>query len=418
MLQKVRHDLASWLPALRSKNYRLYFVGQGISLIGGWMQIIAEQWLVYPVLTQNKSLLGIENAVGMLPTLLFVLFAGVLVDRVDKRKMFILFQLTYTLIAFVLFILIATNQIQIWHLFVAAFISGTVMAFENPTRQTFVIELVDREHLPSALSLSSSTFNSARAIGPALAGLTIAAIGIAPAYLLNAVSFFAVIVSILKMKFPNVQRVEKKHPPVWEGLKEGLRYIKKNKIYIALLGIVGSVTFFTWPITTLLPVFAHDVFKTGEVGFGLLQSAFGVGAVIAGFSFYTIYEKIRKKYYIIFIGIGMVVLLLSLFAWTRIFFVALFLMCLVGMAMSTTYLCSNTIITMSIPEYLRGRMMSIYMFVFMGGMPIGALLSSGLISLFGPRMTVFICALATGVAVVSLVSILRGKFQEKIMEMV
>lgn len=418
MLQKVKHHLVSYLPAFRSVNYRLYFAGQGISLIGSWMQVVAEQWLVYPVLTNNKSLLGLESAVGMLPTLLFVLFAGVLVDRIDKRKMFITFQIIYAVIAFILFLLIATGHIQIWHLFLAAFIGGTVMAFENPTRQTFMIDLVDRKDLPSALSLSSAMFNSARAIGPALAGITIAAIGIAPAYLVNAISFFAVIASLYMMKFPPVVREEKKNPPVLEGLKEGLRYIKENKIYLALFGIVGSVTFFTWPVTTLLPVFAHDIFKTGEVGFGLLQSAFGIGAVLAGLSFHTVYDRVERKYRIFFVSIPAVVILLSLFAWVPWFWVALLIMAISGVAMSMTYAAANTIIMMSIPEYLRGRMMSMYMFVFMGGMPIGALLSSVLVNVLGPRMTVFTCAIATGVSVVSIIAILRGKFQEKIMEMV
>lgn len=418
MLSRVKHHLASWLPAFRSTNYRLYFAGQGISLIGSWMQVIAEQWLVYPVLTQNKSLLGLESAVGTVPTLAFVLFAGVLVDRIDKRKVFLSFQIIYASIAFVLYILIATHHIQVWHLFLAAFISGTVMAFENPTRQTFMIDLVDKHDLPSALSLSSAMFNSARAIGPALAGLSIAAIGIAPAYLANTLSFFAVIGSLLIMKFPP-KKIEKiHHQPLLSGLKEGFVYIKDHKIYLALLGIVAVVTFFTWPVTTLLPVFAHDIFKTGEVGFGLLESAFGIGAVIAGLSFHTLYDHLEKKYMLFFIGVGAMVVMFSCFAWVPWFWGALVFMALGGLSMSMTYAAANTIIIMSIPDYLRGRMMSIYMFVFLGGMPVGALISSALVTFIGPRMTVFVCSLATGVSVVGLVALLRGKFQEKIMAMV
>jgi MFS family permease len=153
MLHKVKEQISSFLPALRSKNYRYYFVGQGISLIGSWMQMIAEQWLVYPILTTNKSLLGLIGAIGMLPMLFFVLFAGVLVDRFNKRNMFLLFQYVYTAIALTLFILIATGHIQLWHIFVAALISGTIMAFESPTRMTFVMDLVDKKDLPSALAL-------------------------------------------------------------------------------------------------------------------------------------------------------------------------------------------------------------------------------------------------------------------------
>ena len=418
MLSRVKHHLASWLPAFRSPNYRLYFAGQGISLIGSWMQVIAEQWLVYPVLTQNKSLLGLESAVGTVPTLAFVLFAGVLVDRIDKRKVFLSFQIIYALIAFALYILIATHHIQVWHLFLAAFISGTVMAFENPTRQTFMIDLVDKNDLPSALSLSSAMFNSARAIGPALAGLSIAAIGIAPAYLANTLSFFAVIGSLLIMKFPPKKIETIQHQPLLSGLKEGFVYINNHKIYLALLGIVAVVTFFTWPVTTLLPVFAHDIFKTGEVGFGLLESAFGIGAVIAGLSFHTLYDHLEKKYMLFFIGVSAMVVMFSCFAWVPWFWGALVFMALGGLSMSMTYAAANTIIIMSIPDYLRGRMMSIYMFVFLGGMPVGALISSALVTVIGPRMTVFVCALATGVSVAALIALLRGKFQEKIMAMV
>lgn len=221
MLHNVKEQIGSFLPALRSKNYRLFFIGQGISLIGSWMQTIAEQWLVYPILTTNKSLLGLIGAVGMLPMLIFVLFAGVLVDRVNKQSIFLLFQYAYMMIAFILCFLIATHQIQLWHIFIAALVGGTIMAFESPTRMTFVMDLVEKEDLPSALSLNQSMFNSARAIGPALAGFTIAAIGIAPAYLANAISFFAVIASLYMMRFPKMKKIVVQHPPILKGLKEG-----------------------------------------------------------------------------------------------------------------------------------------------------------------------------------------------------
>jgi len=418
MLHKVKEQIGSFLPALRSKNYRLYFVGQGISLIGSWMQMIAEQWLVYPILTTNKSLLGLIGAVGMLPMLLFVLFAGVLVDQVNKRNMFMLFQYIYMAIAICLFFLIATDQIQIWHIFVAALISGTIMAFESPTRMTFVMDLVEKKDLPSALALNQTMFNSARAVGPALAGFTIAAIGIAPAYLANGLSFFAVIASIYMMKFPKMEPTTIPHPPVLQGLKEGFQFITDHKIYLALLGIVGIMTFFSWPIATLLPVFAHDIYKTGEVGFGLLQSAFGIGAVVAGLSFHTLFGKVSKKYLLIYIGMAATIISFSIFAWSPWFWMALATQVIGGWAISTTYATANTLIITTIPQEFRGRIMSIYMFVFMGGMPFGALLSSGLVTWYGPRMTAFLCAMATLVAGFALILSMREKLQSKIMTMV
>ena len=418
MLHKVKEQIGSFLPALRSKNYRLFFVGQGISLVGSWMQMIAEQWLVYPILTTNKSLLGLIGAVGMLPMLIFVLFAGVLVDRVNKRNVFLLFQFIYTAIALALFFLIATHQIQLWHIFFAALISGTIMAFESPTRMTFVMDLVEKKDLPSALALNQAMFNSARAVGPALAGFTIAAIGIAPAYLANGLSFFAVIASIYMMRFPKMETVAVQHPPILKGVKEGFQFIKDHKIYIALLGIVGIMTFFSWPIATLLPVFAHDIYKTGEVGFGLLQSAFGIGAVAAGLSFHWLFSKVEKKYILIYIGMAVTITMFGMFAWAPWFWMALVTQMFGGWAISTTYATTNTLIITTIPQEFRGRIMSIYMFVFMGGMPFGALLSSGLVSLYGPRLTVFLCATATLVAGLTLILSMREKLQSKIMTMV
>ena len=418
MLHKVKEQIGSFLPALRSKNYRLFFVGQGISLVGSWMQMIAEQWLVYPILTTNKSLLGLIGAVGMLPMLIFVLFAGVLVDRVNKRNVFLFFQYVYMIIALILCFLIATHQIQLWHIFVAALVGGTIMAFESPTRMTFVMDLVDKKDLPSALALNQAMFNSARAIGPALAGFTIAAIGIAPAYLANALSFFAVIASIYMMRFPKMEKIAVQHPPILAGLKEGFQFIKDHKIYLALLGIVGIMTFFSWPIATILPVFAHDIYKTGEVGFGLLQSAFGIGAVVAGLSFHTIFAKVTKKYLLIYTGMAVTILAFGMFAWSPWFWLALITQAIGGWAISTTYATANTLIIVTIPQEFRGRIMSIYMFVFMGGMPFGALLSSGLVSLYGPRLTVFLCVIATFVSGLTLILSLREKLQSKIMTMV
>lgn len=418
MLQRVKHKLAGFVPALRSPNYRIYFVGQGISLVGTWMQSVAEQWLVYPVLTSNKSLLGIISAVNMVPTLLFVLFAGVLVDRMEKRRAFILFQMIYAAIAFVLYILIVTKQIQIWHIFCAAAFGGIVFAFENPTRQTFMMDLVEKKYWPSALSLNSALFNSARALGPAAAGIIIAALGIAPAYLLNSISFFAVIISLMVMRFPPRIEETKQPAPIVEGLKEGIRFIRSNTIYLAILSVVACMTFFTWPGSVLQPVFAHDIFKKGEVGFGLIQSMFGIGAMVGGLTFSKVFEKIRKKYLMLFVGVAVAVVAMIAYAWAPWFWFALVMQVISGWAISTVFSTNGTLIVIALPSELRGRILSIYTFVFMGFMPFGALLASLLVDRIGPRMIVTICALCIAVFVTTLVVAMRGKFQEKIMAMV
>lgn len=419
MLHHVRHKIASFVPALKSPNYRLFFVGQGISLIGSWMQSVAEQWLVYPVLTSNKALLGIISAVNMVPTLIFVLFAGVLVDRMNKRRMFIVFQVVYAIIAFVLYLLIVTKTIQLWHIFCAAIAGGIIFAFENPTRQTFMMDLVEKKYWPSALSLSSALFNSARALGPAAAGIIIASLGIAPAYLINSISFFAVIVSLSIMKFPpQVVEEKKQHASFFVGMKEGLQFIKNNKIYLVILAIVGSMTFFTWPGSTLQPVFAHDIFKKGEVGFGLIQSFFGIGAMVGGLTFSKVFEKLKRKYLLLYVGIIVTIITMIGYAWAPSFIFALVMQVISGWSISTIFSVNGTLIVISLPTEMRGRMLSIYTFVFMGFMPFGALLASLLVGLIGPQMIVTICAVGIGLSVTSLILLTKGKFQEKIMAMV
>ncbi len=418
MLHQVKHKIASFLPALKSPNYRLFFIGQGISLVGSWMQSVAEQWLVYPVLTSNKSLLGIISAVNMVPTLIFVLFAGVLVDRMNKRKMFIAFQIVYSVVAFALYILIVTKHIQLWHIFGAAIVGGTIFAFENPTRQTFMMELVEKKYLPSAMSLSSALFNSARAIGPAVAGIVIATLGIAPAYLLNSISFFAVITSLFLMKFPPVIPENKPGAPFFSGLKEGIGYIKQNKIYVAILAIVGTMTFFSWPGSTLQPVFAHDIFKKGEVGFGFIQSTFGIGAMIGGLTFGKIFEKLKRKHRLLFLAVGITVITMMGYAWAPWFWFALVMQGISGWAISTVYAICGTLMIIAVPGELRGRVSSIYTFVFMGCMPFGAILASVFVISLGPRLIVTLCAISIGMVISTFVLLMKGKFQAKIATMV
>ncbi len=418
MFSHVRHKVASFVPALRSPNYRMYFIGQGISLVGTWMQSVAEQWLVYPVLTNNKSLLGLISAANMVPTLIFVLFAGVLVDRINKRKAFIIFQLIYAGIAFFLYILIVTGKIQLWHIFSAAVLGGIIFSFENPTRQTFMMALVEKKHIPSAMSLSSALFNSARAVGPAVAGIVIATLGIAPAYLVNSVSFFAVIISLLMMKFPSQETKKVDAQSFTEGIKEGIAFIRSNTIYIAILAIVGSMTLFTWPGSILQPVFAHDIFKKGEIGFGLIQSMFGIGAMFGGLTFSKMFEKVKQKHRLLYVSVGMAVVAMIGYAWAPWFWFALSMQIIFGWAIATTYSLNGTLVVIAVPEQLRGRITSIYTFVFMGFMPFGALLASFLVGFINPRIIITICAVGIALSVSGVIFCMKGKYQEQINAMV
>lgn len=413
MLQRIKHKVGNYLPALRSYNYRLYFFGQGISLVGTWLQTVAEQWLIYPVLTNNKSLLGIVSAINLAPTMVIVLFAGVLADRIHKRNAFMLFQILYALIALMMSFLIFSKQIQIWHVFVAALFTGIVFAFDNPTRQSFIIDLVERKDLPSALSLSSGIFNGARALGPALAGILIATSGIAAAYFLNSLSFLAVIISLLLMRLPP-HVPHKEETTIFEGFKEGVTYLKQNKVFAVLFALIGSLTLFTWPGATLLPVFAHDIFKTGEMGFGLLQSSFGVGAIIGALAFAKVYEINHNKLALLLTTIFLVVLSVMTLALTPFFWLAVLANLVSGWAVTTTFSTANTLIQLNIPAFLRGRMMSFYAFMLIGGMPIGALLASLGVATIGARLTVFVSAVFFALVSSLIIWVTKDKLAQKL----
>ena len=256
MLHRVKHHVGNFLPALRYPNYRLYFLGQGISLVGTWMQTVAEQWLVYPILTSNKSLLGIVSFINLLPVTLLVLFAGVWADRIDRRKAQMILQSLYAAIAFIMSYLIFSGRVEVWHVIAASAVTGIVFAFDMPSRQALMVNLVDKEYFSSALSLNGAIFNAARVVGPAIAGALIAAAGIASAYFINGVSFLAVIVSVYLMQLPK-HVSDTTHPPFRGQLAEGFAFIRATPMVSTSLLLVACLTIFTWPVNTLFAVFAH-----------------------------------------------------------------------------------------------------------------------------------------------------------------
>lgn len=417
MLRKIRHTVGEFLPALRSGNYRLYFLGQGISLVGTWMQDIAQSWLIYPVLTNNKSLLGVVSFVNLIPTAILALFAGVLVDRINRKKGLIATQSAFALIAFVLWILIVTKHIEVWHVLVATFMTGVVFAFDMPFRQSFMIELVEKKYYGSAIGLNAAIFNGARAIGPAIAGVLIATIGIATAYLVNTISFFAVIFGVRAIRVSSViHTIERK--PFREGFYEGVQYLEANKVLAVLLGILFCLTLFTWPLATLLPVFAHDIFHMDEVGFGLLHACFGIGALIAALLSYKVFTTTKNLYRFMVIAISLVVMTQILFSFSTVFVWSLLLQLVGGWAVITVITFCNTLLQTTVPTHLRGRMASFYSLVLIGGMPFGGLLGSIGVATVGPRMTVGLSAVALGITVFILIAITKGKFQTKLAKLV
>lgn len=413
MLRKIKYTVGELLPALRSPNYRLYFWGQGISLVGTWMQEVAQSWLIYPTLTNNKSLLGVVSFVNLIPTVLLSLFAGVMVDRFNRKKGLMMTQSAFALIAFVLWLLIVTKSIAVWHVMVATLLTGIVFAFDMPFRQSFMIELVDKKYYSSAIGLNAAIFNAARAIGPAVAGVLIASIGIATAYLANSVSFLAVIFAVRAINITQIQEV-RIQTPFREGLYEGVSYLRQNKVLVVLLGILFFLTMFTWPLSTLLPVFAHDIFGMGELGFGLLHAFFGLGALLSALLSYKIFTVIKNRFRLLVVALTMVSIAQVLFSASSLFSVSLGLQFISGWAIITVITLCNTLLQTTVPPELRGRIASFYSLVLIGGMPFGALFGSVGVSTIGPQWTVCLSGILLAVSTFVLIYSTRGKFQTKL----
>jgi MFS family permease len=372
--------------ALRHRNYRLFFSGQGISLIGTWMQQIALGWLVYR-LTDSAFLLGLVSFSSQMPTFILASIAGVFADRYNKHKIIITTQVLATLQATILAFLTLTNLIQIWQILLLSLFSGIINAFDMPTRQTFVIDMIeDKKDLPNAIALNSSMFNSARLIGPTIAGIVISVLGEGLCFLLNAVSYLAVITALLKMNIeskPTHRRKEK----VLEGLKEGIKYAYNFKPIRALLLLIGLVSLTGMPYTVLMPVFAKDILKGDAHTLGFLFGAVGTGALIG-----ALYLASRKSVLgltrWITIAVSVFASGLILFSFSRSLTLSLFLMLFTGFGMMTQMASSNTLLQTIVEDDKRGRVMSLYVMAFMGAAPFGSFMAGILASTIGASYTV------------------------------
>ncbi len=392
-------SLPAALRALHHRNYRLYWAGQLISLIGPWMQSTAQQWLVYR-LTGSAAALGVVTFLNSLPALLLSLFAGVAVDRVDKRKSLVVTQTIMMGLAFVLTALTVTNTVQYWHVLVLATLLGTVNTFDMALRQAFTVEMVGKEDLMNAIALNSSIFNGARLIGPAVAGVLVAQLGEATAFGLNGLSFVAVIAGLLMMALPpHMPRTGDPNP--FGELREGLSYIGGNRTVLAL-GIVAAVpSIFGFSYSTLIPVMAGDVLGLGADGYGGMVSAVGLGALVAAFSLAAL-GGYRRKGWLLTLATFVFVGALAGFALSRSIVLSLFALALAGWAMVTHLATTNTLLQLEIPDALRGRVMSAYVWCVAGTAPLGAIFYGQLAQTYGAPFTILvgaaICA-ASAVAV-------------------
>ena len=381
--------LARGFRALQVRNYRLYWIGQLISQTGSWMQTTAQAWLVLQI-TQSPFALGLVTTLQFLPIMLLSLLGGAISDRWPKHRLILVTQTAALIQAAVFGALVATGAIQLWHVYVLAPIQGVITAIDNPTRQAFAVELVGREHLVNAVALNSMLFNGARIIGPALAGLIIAKIGIAPTLFLNAISFVAVIVGLLMMDpsaFFNP-------PPAQRGstgrnIVEGLAYVWRTPPVLLVMIIVAAIGTFGYNFSVVLPLLAGFVLHTDASGFGGLSAFLGVGSLVGALATaYTRTINVRR----LVIGAGCFGVLLGAVALSTNFALSGALLIALGFAGITFATSANSLLQLSVPDALRGRVMGLYMLLFAGTTPIGGFLIGTLSNAIGVSWTLLICA--------------------------
>jgi MFS family permease len=378
--------------ALSHRNYRLFFGGQGISLIGTWMQQIAMSWLVYR-LTHSALLLGVVGFTSRIPTFFLASLAGVLADRWNRHRIIVITQILSMIQAMMLAILVLTGTIVVWHIIFLGLFLGLVNALDIPTRQSFVVDMIEkREDLGNAIALNSSMVNGARLIGPSVAGLLIATLGEGMCFLLNGLSFIAVIVSLLAMKITPKKR-EIKSSRVLQGLKEGFFYAFGFVPIRSLLLLLGLVSLMGMPYMVLMPIFAEKILQGGPKTLGFLLGATGVGA-IAGSMYLASRKSVLGLDRIIVISSNLFGIGLIAFSLSRLFWLSLLMMLLTGFGMMVQMASTNTVLQTIVEEDKRGRVMSFYTMAFMGMAPFGSLLAGSLANNIGAPKTVMIGGIA------------------------
>jgi MFS family permease len=380
--------------ALRHKNFRLFFYGQLISLIGTWMDKAAEPWLVYK-LTGSKILLGVITAAGTAPMLIFSFMGGSLADRLPKRSILVATQSCMMVLAFTEAYLVWSGLVRPWQIIVLALFGGVAMAFDMPARQSFVIEMTSREDLMNAISLNSSIFNGARLIGPAIAGLVMAkSIGLC--FFVDGISFLAVIAGLLMMKPPRREPVAAPTSALKHALG-GLAYVRQNRRVLTLLMLFSVVGIFGWSYGVLMPSFAHDVLHMQEGGYGILMSAAGFGAMIGALVTAAVGQSMPRRP-AVFGGVWLFSGMLLLFSMTRTYPLALLCLAVGSFGMMIFMSTSNTLIQTSTPDEMRGRVMGVWALIFGGMMPIGSLFSGTMAHWVGTPATIGFGAAVSGLA--------------------
>jgi MFS family permease len=372
--------------ALRYRNYRLFFSGQMISLIGTWMQSVAQAWLVYR-LTGSSLLLGLVGFAGQIPVFLLASIGGMVADRRSRYHSVIATQTSAMLLAFVLSALTLLGHIKVWEIMVVASSLGVVNAFDIPARQAFIVEMVGQKDLVNAIALNSSMVNGARILGPAVAGVTVAAIGEGWCFFANAVSYIAVIAGLLLMIVTPRPSPRGGRRSGLESLLEGFHWVARTGPIRALLLLLGLVSLTGMPYMVLMPIFADRVLHSGAQGLGLLMGAAGVGAIIGTLALAARHGVRGLGRWVMFAAMGFGTSLV-LFSMSHRFWLSILLVMPAGFSMILQMASSNTLIQTMVPDELRGRVMAVYSMMFMGMAPFGALLSGAIAQHVGAPLTV------------------------------
>jgi MFS family permease len=370
--------------ALRHRNFRLYYGGQLISLTGSWMQSVAFSWLVL-VLTNSAFYLGVVGALQTLPVLLFSFLGGVVADHTSKLKLLFLTQAALMLLALALGLLVHLELIKIWDLCLIVFLSGTVMAFDIPVRQAFVVDMVGKADLPNAIALNSSLFNATRVAGPAVGGVIIAALGMANCFFLNAASFLAVLLALALIKLPPARPTP--WTPFLKAWKELLDYLLERRELKLVLVLMTTVAVLAMPYYVLLPILARDTLGAGPKGFGLLMAVSGVGAFAGGI---TLARRLQHRPPMpsFLSGMGLFLLGLLGLGLCRNYWAALVFMFIAGFGMVTQLSTGNSLLQLNVPDALRGRLMSLFGLIVMGFAPVGSILYGVAAHFIGPGLTI------------------------------
>lgn len=381
--------------ALHERNFRLYFVGQGVSLVGTWMQSVAISWLVLE-LTHSGTMIGFVLAAQFLPVLLLGAYGGLIADRAPKRRLLFVTQSAFGSLALLLGLLVITDAARLWMVFVIATLLGTVAAVDNPTRQTFVMEMVGDERVQNAVSLNSVLTNASRAVGPAIAGGLIAAVGVGPCFLINAGSFLSVLAALGLMRTAELHRAA----PVGRErgqLRMGFRYIRDRRALLVPLLMMALIGTLAYEFQVVLPLFARQTLHGGAEVFGFLTSAMGAGAVIGGLVVATAGITGVEPLTLAAFGFGVAILTAAVMPSLA---TALIALVFVG-ALSTTFMATgNSTLQLTSDERLRGRVMALWSVTFSGSTPIGGPIIGAISEFTSPRFGLAVgglaCLLAAG----------------------